>query len=302
MVWRMASADLVQTKGFGSSLWAFECGDGGLQFVHAAMDAALDLLVGEQREPALHLVEPGSAGGREMQVIARVSSEPGSDWWCLVGGVIVEHQVDVEIGWHGLFDRGQEPAEFDCAVALVATADDPAGGDVKSGEQRGRAVALVVMTAAFDLSRSHWQQRLRAVERLNLRLFINAQDQGMGGRVEVQSDDVAHLVDKHRIARQLEGFKAVRLQPEGAPDASDARGRDAAVPRHAARTPMRGIRWLTLQRLHDDALDFAVVDLARDARSRLVEQPAEAVLDKTLAPFAHGLRCHLLARRHRLVA
>src|SRR5215469_15588711 len=68
------------------------------------------------------------------------------------------------------------------------------------------------------------------------------------------------------------------------------------------RTPMRGIRWLTLQRLHDDALDFAVVDLARDARSRLVEQPAEPVLDKTLAPFAHGLRCHLLARRHRLVA
>ena len=28
-----------------------ECGDGDLQLVHAAMDAALDLLVGEQREP-----------------------------------------------------------------------------------------------------------------------------------------------------------------------------------------------------------------------------------------------------------
>jgi hypothetical protein len=129
---------------------------------------ALDLLVGKQREPALHLVKPGSAGGREMQVIAGVSSEPGSDRRCLVGGVIVEHQVDVEIGWHGLFDRGQEPAEFDGAVALVATADDPAGGDVKNREQRGRAVALVVMTASLDLSRSHRQQRLRAVERLNL--------------------------------------------------------------------------------------------------------------------------------------
>ena len=34
-----------------------ECGDGGLQFVHAAMDAALDLLVGEQCEPALRQVE-----------------------------------------------------------------------------------------------------------------------------------------------------------------------------------------------------------------------------------------------------
>ena len=102
-----------------------ESGDVGLELLDTAMDAALDLLVGEQREPALHLVEPGSAGGREMQVIARVFSEPGSDRRCLVGGVIVEHQVDVEIGWHGRFDRGQEPAEFD-GVAL-ATAGDLVG-------------------------------------------------------------------------------------------------------------------------------------------------------------------------------
>ena len=63
MVCRMASAVLVQMNGFGSSLWAWmKAVDGGLEFVHAAMDAALDLLVGEQREPALDLVEPGSAG------------------------------------------------------------------------------------------------------------------------------------------------------------------------------------------------------------------------------------------------
>jgi hypothetical protein len=54
---------------------------------------------------------------------------------------------------------------------------------------------------------------------------------------------------------------------------------------------MRGVHWLTLQRLHDDALDFAVVDLARDARSRLVEQPAEAAPDKTLAPTVCGVTC-----------
>ena len=191
-----------------------EGGNVGLEFVDAAMDAALDLLVGEQREPALDLVEPGGAGRREMQVIARVSGEPGFDRRCLVGGVIVEHQMDVEIGRHGLFDRGQEPAEFDRAVALVATADDPAGGDVQGGEQRGRAVALVVMAASLDLPRSHRQQRLGAVERLDLRLFIDAQHQGMVGRVEVEPDDVAHLVDKQRIAGQLEGFEAVRLQPE----------------------------------------------------------------------------------------
>ena len=59
-------------------------------------------------------------------------------------------------------------------MALVATADDPAGGDVEGGEQRGGAVALVIMAAPLGLARSHRQQRLGAVERLNLRLFIDA--------------------------------------------------------------------------------------------------------------------------------
>src|SRR5215469_406522 len=55
----------------------------------------------------------------------------------------------------------------------------------------------------------------------------------------------------------------MRLQAEGAPDAADARGRDAGVTRHAARAPMRGSARLALQRLHDDALDLRIVDLAR---------------------------------------
>ena len=85
-----------------------EGGDVGLQFLDAAMNAALDLFVGEQREPAFNLVQPGSAGRREVQVIARVAGQPGPDRRRLVGGVIVEHQVDVETGPHSGFDRGEE--------------------------------------------------------------------------------------------------------------------------------------------------------------------------------------------------
>jgi hypothetical protein len=65
---------------------------------------------------------------------------------------------------------------------------------------------------------------------------------------------------------------------------------------------MRGTDRLAFQRLHDHALDFGVVNRARDAGSRLVEQPVEAVLDKAPAPFAHGLRGDPLACRYRLVA
>lgn len=55
--------------GFGphEGLWVVIVGldegdDGGFQFEHAAVDAALNLLVGEQREPTLDLIEPGGAG------------------------------------------------------------------------------------------------------------------------------------------------------------------------------------------------------------------------------------------------
>ena len=102
-----------------------EGGDIGLEPIDATMHAALDLLVGEQREPAFDLIKPGSAGRREVQVTARVAGEPALDRRRLVSGVIVEHQMDVEIGRHGVLDLRQEFAEFDRAVALVAAPDDP---------------------------------------------------------------------------------------------------------------------------------------------------------------------------------
>ena len=90
-----------------------ERGDDGFEIVDAAMDAALDLLVAEESEPAFYLIEPGGPGRGEVEVIARVAGEPRFHGWGLMGGVIVEQQMDVEIGRHGLLDLGQELAEFD---------------------------------------------------------------------------------------------------------------------------------------------------------------------------------------------
>jgi hypothetical protein len=63
-----------------------------------------------------------------------VAGKPRFDWRSLMGGVIVEHEMDVEIGRHRLLDLGQELAEFDRAVTLVAAADDVAGSNVHGGE------------------------------------------------------------------------------------------------------------------------------------------------------------------------
>ena len=60
--------------------------------------------------------------------------------------------MDVQIVGNVGFDLVQELAELDRAVAGIAFADDPAGGDVEGGEQ-GDAMAPVVMAYAGRVRR-----------------------------------------------------------------------------------------------------------------------------------------------------
>ena len=62
------------------------------------------------------------------------------------------------------------------------------------------------------------QARLGAVERLDLRLLINAEHHRVRRRVDVEPDDVAQLGDEFRIARELELPHPMRLEPVSAPD------------------------------------------------------------------------------------
>ena len=54
-----------------------EGGDGRLQFLDAAVNTAADLALGQKREPALDLIEPGGVGGSEVEVIP---CRPSSPW------------------------------------------------------------------------------------------------------------------------------------------------------------------------------------------------------------------------------
>jgi hypothetical protein len=57
------------------------------QSLDAAIDATPDLLVGDEREEALDLIEPGRAGRREMDMPARPfgSGSPQIALWWLAG-------------------------------------------------------------------------------------------------------------------------------------------------------------------------------------------------------------------------
>jgi hypothetical protein len=63
------------------------------------------------------------------------------------------------------------------------------------------------------------QARLRAVERLDLRLLVDRQHDGVRRRVDIKPDDVAQLGGEVRVGGQFELPHPMRLQPVRAPDA-----------------------------------------------------------------------------------
>ena len=160
-----------------------------------------------------------------MYMPTRSTRQPVADQRCLVRGVVVHHQVHVEIAGHGGLDLVEEAAKLGRPVPGKAFADDPAGGDVQSSEQRGRAMALVVVRSPGNLARTHRQHRLTAVQRLDLRLFVHTQNDGVLRRRYVKAHDIAHLGHEVRIGRELERLHPVRLEPEGPPDALHRRQR-----------------------------------------------------------------------------
>jgi hypothetical protein len=68
------------------------------QFAHVAEGVAADGALGDERKPALDLIEAAGIGGGEVQVIAGMTGQPGFDLGVFVGGVIVQNQVHVEVG------------------------------------------------------------------------------------------------------------------------------------------------------------------------------------------------------------
>ncbi len=117
--------------------------------------------------------------------------------------------MHVEAGRDGSVNGVQKLAELYGTVLAMAVADDLAGGNVQGCEQGCCPVADVVMCPAFDLARAHGQERLGPVERLDLRVLIDAEDQCSFRRVEIAEslpDDVAHLPDEERISREFEGL------------------------------------------------------------------------------------------------
>src|SRR3954463_14949035 len=127
---------------------------------------------------------------------ARPLCKPRADELGLMARSIVHDDMDVEIGQNVPLNLIEELAEFPRSVARHAFSNDRSSLHVESGEQGGDAMTLIVMGSPLGLARAHRQQRLRAVKRLNLALFIDAKHQSALWWVKVEAHDVAHLLNE----------------------------------------------------------------------------------------------------------
>lgn len=103
----------------------------------AAMYPAPQLFLGEQSKPALHQIQPGGAGRREVDMEARALEQPPSDAGRLMRPIVVEDEMHVQLRRDCRLNRVEERAEFTAALPLVQLPDHLARLHVQRCKQRG---------------------------------------------------------------------------------------------------------------------------------------------------------------------
>ncbi len=175
------------------------------------------------------------------------------------------------------------------AVPGLALGDHLSCGHVQGGKQRGSAVPDVVMGDSLHVTQAHGQQRLGAVEGLDLRLFVNAKHYRLVRRIQVQANDVPNLLDKERIGGELERFLPVGLHRDGLQPAVNRCLGDPSRCSQSPSAPMgAAVGWFGLQGPVDDLGHLVVLVGARTTGAELIVQTHQAEVSVALAPLADG--------------
>ena len=134
-----------------------------------------------------------------------------------MGGVIVDDRLDRLSRWSPLLDGVEEANELLMAMALHVAADYCAVEHIECGEQRCRAVSLVVVGHGSGATFLQRQAGLGAVKRLDLALFVERQNNGVSWRIDIEPDHVAQFVNEAWVVRKLELANPVGLETMAAP-------------------------------------------------------------------------------------
>ena len=217
----------------------------------------------------------------------------------LVGVQVVENDMDLAVGIGG-HHAVHEVEELTAAPPFVVSGLNLAAGDVESGKQRRRAVSLIgVAMADQGAPVRQLQIALGALQRLDARLLVDRQHDGVLRRVQVEADDLGRLGDELGIVALAPGFTAGQVDLLPAQEAPDV------LVRHIAQRP--GQQW---RRPASEAGGRRLVQLRQDAPARLgrvdrrrprprsIRQPGQPFRREARAPAADPPRPGAKRRRN----
>ena len=171
-------------------------------------DAPAERLALQDGEPALDLIEPRGACRRKVECHERVALEPFVV--LLVCIQIVEDDLEPCL-WIGGNDVIHEVEKFLAATAFLVCGPDLAGGNLEGGKQGCRAMPFVVVAVPGQgASVRQFQVALRPFKGLDRRLLIDAENNRVLGRRQIETDHIGGLCRKIRIVALAPAFAPAR--------------------------------------------------------------------------------------------
>src|SRR5271156_444372 len=254
--------------------------DGCLQVGDGPEYAALEASFGQGGEKPFDGVEPRGGCRREVEGPAGMAVEPLAHLGMFVRGVIVDDGVDRLSCRDLAFDGAEEADELLVSMALHVAADHRAVEDIHSGEQRRRAMPDVVVRHGSGPALLERQTRLGAIEGLDLALFIERQDDGVLGRIDIEPDHVAQFLREFGIIGKLELARPVRPETMGTPYPMNGTDAQTSSFGHERAGPMASLPRGIAKRQRHDAL-------GRFNRKRRDARAPGLVAKKALKPLLH---------------
>lgn len=112
-----------------------------------------------------------------MHVEAFMFFQPRFHFWMLVGGVVVDDQVQLKVLGRFSIDLFERFQPLLMRMLIFNTADQASLEIVQSREQRDGAMAYIIVRLRADITDPQRQPRLGILKGLHLAFFIAAEDQ-----------------------------------------------------------------------------------------------------------------------------
>ena len=240
---------------------------------------------GQFSEPSFDHVQPRRTRRREVEMKTRVSEQPRFDDRVGVRSIVIQDQMKILAAGSRPIDRLKELQELLMAVTRIAGSNDRTIQHVQGGEKTRRSVPFVVVRHCSTAPLFHRQSRLSSIQGLDLRFFVDAQNQGFIRGIQIESDHIGQLFNEVLVLRQLERFDAMRLQPMGLPDTGHRGMADSNRLGHRPRTPMGCAGRVSLQGSINDHFHGRIVGTAgTPSMRRIFADSGRSEFFKTRSP------------------